>query len=1297
MSITSYEGFCEAFRGTDDEQDEAGLLLTMRDWIIRLGDPAEWDSLPTDLDSLLGEDLCFKDDGSGEKFDALSQILNESYQAFKSISGRMRENIIRENVKLPVQKVREMNQYGMMWLSRRPGKTIREKASGTAAIMAVRRRMTLDTGENRLFIEFLKQLSGLLEEKLSSLPDLGKPEEESDMLRQIHTFLRGDELDEIKPWGNLPPNNTLLSDQSYRKIWRGWSDLKQIDDLIEQDAMKLPERMCTIFCVELLKRLKRFCYVPQLPVTLEYSGFQVDVQCQTESIPAADADGNICLLLQREGDRAEIWIKGKMNTVAFDSKEIHFRGEEDIDYPLTEAGMRSCLQDVYFAVSGTDRMEPRPKQTPIRQQDSIVDLFSLRPRYLADSETSVRELSGRLLYQEIPASGTTAEYPCDEAQAVFLSKDMPCYTIRSAMEQGNLHRLSRLTHLLEKYLDTRNLTFLYPDAYTNLQLSLLYKAVRMAYPEVRSFPKSIGAAFFWQNSEGFDREFRDGDFLLSVDLVGDDLTFTLVRGSVDRNTGEIIWERHPTDSKPFSKIHDSLQRFERVGCAESEELYELFGFDGMQGEAGRLAFLSPDMDSGWDSFMLKSVPAFQIPVNDPIKTYLEDRKSLIKGAPVHIQLYSPFITARGDWHFLQAHAYNALLGCKYYQELQANTDTPLWCDYLPQLSIKLLHGEFPLIHQVRVSAQYGERIRIPIDQVFILPKGKPMYQFDLIQSETSKSTRFIAEVRSSAFPLERDTQCRLEMWYQYGAEDPFTLTFLPCDEEQTAFKQATVTWRPRNQDTPYPIDGLPVPGFPQAISWDELARFQGKNGKINIPSQVANTLRLINEKYYTVDLRQKEYRISGDIGRRRFTVECDINKKLIPVIFYETNIERVKQSPRIPDFTDMREISFGLKAQQIERCTASLSCDYYGRVWTPAKNGGFFHYENDWFYDGKYVTLVLYSSEFVSYFDENIDFVSFELHPYGTDNKSGCPRYKAMKIRNGYDNTDDFRYIAEFIRPGNVPPATITNGYSRFLFHTLYSGGKSIFESGCPDELRRAFRDARDEWFDIYERCSDIQTKSMLFGLMSLTSGDLGDRYYRVANQRIDAYQNGTLKLADDVGYALRDCTKACETELLQHIKELKPDKVVCILSKAIWGHPDFILHFPVSDALQYFKEAVEYADSAIALWNATSNKNKRNKYAKDLYMYFEYALGVFRMRQLGDPNVNAKLSLNDKAVQTLYGLVEKAIDDGIPISTFLDLRISDKKQYEGIPDLLYALLVYITGNEEGDSIQISGFSFDDE
>ena len=97
--------------------------------------------------------------------DELTRITVATFDAVRHISNNFREKIIRENVLMPTYRAKEITGNGISRLSKRSGRTIREKLSSTNNLLAVRRRMSLDTGENRLFVAFLRQMEEHIELK----------------------------------------------------------------------------------------------------------------------------------------------------------------------------------------------------------------------------------------------------------------------------------------------------------------------------------------------------------------------------------------------------------------------------------------------------------------------------------------------------------------------------------------------------------------------------------------------------------------------------------------------------------------------------------------------------------------------------------------------------------------------------------------------------------------------------------------------------------------------------------------------------------------------------------------------------------------------------------------------------------------------------------------------------------------------------------------------------------------------------------------------------------------------------
>lgn len=1300
VSIENYEEYCRAFSGDSRWKARAELLLHIQDWMIRLAGEND-DFFPlSDLLERNADRSALRD----AKQDSVAKIVSECDSAVRRIASNMRENIVRENVRLPVYQVKEVNSYGLNWLSRRPGRTIREKISNSTSLMAVKRRMSFDSGENRLYMAFLRELGEILETKNKFLPENLMTDVEKEFWSFISSVLYSDELDEIGRWENMPPNNTLLSDQFYKKVWKGWEALKGLDRYIKGCNAGISDRLCEMLYIEFLTRARGVFRIPQVPTLIDYENYAISIESPIFYLIDID---NEKLAVERRDGGLHVEYKEKAVDVAF-SENIASIASETGQRTLFElsAGRIPTMVGLLFTKIGI-RADGTASRKVIEKKsfDSVtMDLFGLYPEYISGSGEAVG-LRGRLAMQNF---GRYA-LPCDDANAVIVqSEQMVPYTIQSAVINNSLPQLGQLMHLLEDQVVTNDFTFVFPDAFDEFQLSLVHKAARMAYRNVRSFPRSIGIAFDCQDSERFLDRFRCGDFLFIVDIVDDDVVFTLVQGIAAEDVRRdypkyhgYIWERHPSLSYPvgdeLKNLYDSLKS---VGFSRyAGKLFEAFGLDGILEEENRLSVIyDNDLWFSIDSRVSGIIKRVKVNISDKVHRFLLDHGELIGKSRVHIVSLSDSIFYKGTCSFERVKRERALAGFKGYEKQQKHTETLLWRDHLPELGIKQLYGKFMLVDKETITPKFNVKKKIAIDGDFTLPaNGKTEYRFSLVQSNSNKKTKFMAVVRSPAFPLSEDACCRLDMTYEYGAENPYVLFFRPKDKGNPKFIEAKVTWEKISE---YPMYHLPYPEFMPERSWEELKKFKGIRGTedlIHGPKGLIKRFEKIQAGYSTMDLsNRKDIRPRKDKNGRIFTIDAEIDSgEPVRIIFSEKHLEGYKEEETKAFFERPGKVSFELSEEkQNERYQVYLPqlVTNGGPMWVKLKGGRACFIEMTVKEINPYcpITIALFENQFdhPEDFHERISRVSFEISSYKG-------KYTAQKIHDEDSGAYQKTYWALQIRKGDRPESSVYDGRAYFLMHTVFSGRKSIYDAGCPSEFKRVFQDTAEAWKELYSRCDDGYVKSRIFGLMSLAGADMGTVYYAIAGENVRSYlADAKCRLNDYIGYALGDYTLPEEKELLGEILRLPDRKIICILSKAVWGNPDFIWNLPIDITLKYFDLAISRAGELL--------RSKTPKAGKDMAMCFEYILAVYRLRErYGESEeVMRRLSQNNRRVQKLYEYVEETIDrirdNMIEIKCYLDLRITNKGLYERIPNLLYALLVYVTGNAEAGDIRIAGLSMED-
>ena len=255
------------------DSKDALLLLALSNWFITICnfDPRTGLPKPISLGELLQNIRDVED--KDEKKDRFSRIIEHSKKALHAIIKKPRDKILREHAMMPIYAAREFDSTSVQWLSRKTGRNLREKLAGKPYIKAVKRRESLDTAENRLFKAFMLRVEQLLfiRHTLDNAPD-------SELLQSIQHWIRSDEVREIGRWTNLSPNNALLKDKNYRKIWDAWGWLRNIDEKTKADHKRLKQDFFTALfwsIVSSLDELKTIRFLQQ-PCYFDYDIFCIN-------------------------------------------------------------------------------------------------------------------------------------------------------------------------------------------------------------------------------------------------------------------------------------------------------------------------------------------------------------------------------------------------------------------------------------------------------------------------------------------------------------------------------------------------------------------------------------------------------------------------------------------------------------------------------------------------------------------------------------------------------------------------------------------------------------------------------------------------------------------------------------------------------------------------------------------------------------------------------------------------------------------------------------------------------------
>jgi hypothetical protein len=846
---------------------EVRLLLELRNWLNGVCDfdPRSGQASPLGNSTLTNKIVKQWSVNNEELLkDRLSRIIDHSKESVKVISKKPKQKVFRENKILPIYVVREVNSSSMLWLNQKSGRNIREKLAGKPYLKAVHRRMSVDTIENRLFKHFSLKLERYLIKRIDAL-GIGSDQSEYELLGSIKKWLKSGDSNEIHLWSNLPPNNTLLQDRNYRKIWDAWLWLQRLDEDLQNDQKRLlVDWQTTLFWTiySKLKLLEQIRFVEH-PILFEYDNFKIEPLIVTNGIIYSKKSlkqlQNINCFIESNKiviETREIFISIKSKWNKQDQIiSISINGESKNHKPSISE-MKNISEQVVEILFNKSyaTLEKEKKSVFITQNerlsDTVIDICNVRPDYI--NSTSARELPFRLLQQLWETKDhEIVALDLGDSDAIAFRPNTESISMVNIFSTNSVFRMSHIRQAsmsfvkkLSEYFDRDKLfTYLVPDAVDDFSLAEIRSSINFYFNNAKPLPRSIASVFAWQTSEEFSSlNINAGDCILVIDSILDYLTVTplifredkkkILEKKIPESQGYYL-ERYPSIILEENSLMPQLiESLDNDGCKYSEDITALFGFDGIIRESNKISFV--DNEDQWYT------QTNEFKVNRKSTISWKELESNFKGfakKSIYVISIGEYLSKLKlsdftDEVFIANMPVSLVQGGRTLNEWQLKAvNIPLWVDHLPELSIEIqkdgYYDLFTLVKDEVVKPIWGIEQKINIPDRFDIPKGEGKIFFPLfIGGEQGKPIEYQAVLKSRALPLKSNTQVKLNLSYTYGGKDTYNLSFSPTNPKTESFVGISAEWESIQYSVGKGImDKKLIPEFPSRESWLDLRSY----------------------------------------------------------------------------------------------------------------------------------------------------------------------------------------------------------------------------------------------------------------------------------------------------------------------------------------------------------------------------------------------------------------------------------------------------------------------------------------
>ena len=873
---------------------EAELIIELRNFLtsiikdVEAFDPATGVSLSTDIDSFLRTINSYNSlsDRKSTK-DYLYKISDFCLGAFDALYKQMKEESVRTHQMMPVYRVRELDSTDMMALSRRPGRTIKEKLSGKPFMQAVKRDVSCNILENRLLKEFAYRIRELLETRGNTIHDDTDTACE-ELLYKADKFLHLEICNDIIEWNNAAPNNVLLQDKIYGKIWKAWKEINTIDEYIRYDCENI-ELFVSIFLFwSILGKLSQYedFHFIQQPIELNYQNIQIKPIYDITGY--CDKDKNHLVSWTFKFINTSFIFTSTLNqkiTVSILNKKIYINQKEIGNGLLSMEDLITTYNFIADKIY-VGELKKNINDLAITNLESIsFDLYSSKPYYAIDSK-KYGQFEENFLIQSWNYNDTKYLIPLLHAGACYINTNKNLIRTDSLIsflednyveDESTIKDNSLITielfQIIYSHFKCDRLRLVVPDGISDFALQPIRKNANAVFPKVYTIPRSIGAVFKFQSSKDFSKAaLKNEDFVFVLDRINNAFSITPIQAEVcNKLNGKNIpanirWIKHPTITKQLDDDNNLLE-YLTSQITDSHDFWNSLNINNIQKDFNAFGLMNTDNP---DRIFIQTKDTANS-IIQKIRTQ-KITKALVSDAKNRCKIKSTskvYVIKASEWVYTDNdvicnnNCYNPTIGSGILSEWQKQIpDVLLWREHLPKLLMKVqLPKPINLCYNQEVEPVYGKRIKlndikIPLvdgtfGEVFCLRSGQSSYQFPLVIGDGASKIKYQAKLRSPVFPLQSDLDCRLEMYYTYGKDNPFELTFLPI--QNMSIPNIAVEWTsddPANRPLIYP-------SFPPKLSIDEIHQFSEKGDLFEWAERQLNDLaNSLNTRY---DATKPEY------------------------------------------------------------------------------------------------------------------------------------------------------------------------------------------------------------------------------------------------------------------------------------------------------------------------------------------------------------------------------------------------------------------------------------------------------
>jgi hypothetical protein len=263
----------------------------------------------------------------------------------------------------------------------------------------------------------------------------------------------------------------------------------------------------------------------------------------------------------------------------------------------------------------------------------------------------------------------------------------------------------------------------------------------------------------------------------------------------------------------------------------------------------------------------------------------------------------------------------------------------------------------------------------------------------------------------------------------------------------------------------------------------------------------------------------------------------------------------------------------------------------------------------------------------------------------------------------------------------------------------IWRDGRSIMDAEClkPFANNAGIRIAYLSELARQNELPDSVKHEILF-LLSCLHKDTTDECIRWVTDQVEG---GHIRDPRAIGFALGDVSQEWQQDIFHRLVSHPNNDAISVFCYAIWRERNFVERFSLSELKALLQVLLKRLNNICSVQASDlNNSSTKWDWKRATTESLELLLGLLRTRASDDPAIRILLQPHQKITKHFAEQIDRVeeIVAESNISLFSRLQI-DVQKPEGVrtPDLLYALRLYLTGDDGANVIHITGISDSDD